>query len=234
MSKPNTYNLLVIIGVIVLIILSCYSVISNYLSSNDINELLERDIQENNIVKQEVGKLGLQITTASSNYVSRNELKDSDRALVKQLRKELEGPVRTLERTTQLLTSRIDSLALGVRDTVVVINGRTIEGKSFKYSNEWISLNGLCSVDSVWLNYTMKADYHLEYHWKNKSLFGPKELNLIVRSKDPNVRIDAVKQFQIVDPTPWYKRPLPMGVAGFASGLVVGLVIDNIAPNGTK
>src|SRR5690606_10413269 len=106
-------------------------------------------------------------------------------------------------------------------------NGEEVDARSFTFSNEWVDIKGLCSVDSVWLNYTMRSDYTLEHHWKTKSLFGSKELVLYVRSKDPNVRVNAVQQFTIVEPTPWYGKPLPVGVAGFASGLLVGLIIDN-------
>ena len=190
--------LVVLIALIVLSMLkTCDGLRSAY-------KLLDRDLQQNNVLKYEVGKLGLEVTKAGANYVTREDLRSGNQELVKELSAQLEGPIRTLDRTTRVLSTRVEQLVLPVHDTVEVIDGKEVELRTFTFKNEWMDLSGKCSIDKVWLDYTLRADYYLEYHWKAQKLFGPKELIVLVRSKDPNVRVDAVQQFSVVDKTPWW------------------------------
>lgn len=227
MNRLNLRVLAMSAAVVAIVAMFVFFLLQDFFRDRRVSKLLERSIADNNIVQQKIDKFGAQVTEASSNYVSRDELRQSDDAVIKAVRKELEGPIRTLDRTTRILSSRIDSLSMPVTDTTIIVNGQAVDGRAFSFKNEWVDISGLCSVDSVWLNYTIRADYKLEYHWKTKSLFGPKELVLFVRSADPAIRVNAIQQFTIAEPTPWYGKPLPVGVAGFASGLLVGLILDN-------
>jgi len=133
-----------------------------------------------------------------------------------------------LERTTRVIATKIDRLQLGVRDTVIDVNGRATEAKTFTYSSAFMPrLKGVLTVDSVWLDYEIRADYQLEYRWKpSRGMFSAKELEVIVRSNDPSVVINKVQTLSLKNPTPWHKKALPLGVAGFGGGLLVGLIVN--------
>lgn len=193
--------------------------------------LLNRQWKENQIILQERRKEdSAQITTAMSNYITREDLRNSDDAMVDSLRKSLVGPIRTLERTTRILVSRIDSLIIPVRDTTRTLpSGAEQRGYAFNYSRPpyLTFMRGfLFPGDSLHLEYGLKSEYILEHHWKQAGLFKPKELQLIITSKDPAVNVDRVQQFQVVSPVKWWQRPGVVGPIAFGTGLIVGLAVN--------
>lgn len=198
-----------------------------YWNIGHVDRMATRTIESNNIVTQEVDKLGRQVTTANSNYITKDELKRGTDSTVNTIRKELVGPIRSLERTTKILTTRIEQLTMPVRDTVVVKDGKEQKGYAFNYTSQWVpKMSGLLLGDSLYLDYQLKGGFDLEYHWKKTSLFKPKELSLIITAQDPAVTVDRVQQFQIIAPVPWYKRPGMNAAAGFVAGLLVSAAIQ--------
>ena len=188
--------------------------------------LRTREIVDNNITNSKIDAWGRQIVESNANYVTRDELRNSQNAVVAGVRDQLVGPIRNLEQATRVIATKMERIELGVRDTTIQINGRTIEAKAFSFANQWVNIAGYCSIDSVWLDYTMKADYRLEYRWvRPKGLFSAKELEVTVVSNDPQVRIDKVQTLSLRTPTPWYGKPVPAAAMGFAGGLIVGLII---------
>ncbi len=223
-------NRLVAIGILVLGIGIGVLVLALFKGcGNQGDELLSRQLKENTIIKQEFDELGRQVTTASLNYVTKEELKESDDAMIKEIRDNVAGPLKSLERSTRILSSKVEHLQLAVHDTTIILHGQEVAAKTFSYSSLFMpKLKGVLTVDSLWLDYEIRADYQLEYHWqKTKGLFSPKELQVIVRSNDPAVTVNQVQTLSIHNPTPWFRKPLPMAMAGFGSGVLVGLVIDS-------
>lgn len=196
-------------------------------SKNQYRAMTSRTIETNNIIGQRLNDIGQQVTTARSNYITKEELKQGTDSTVNTLKKELVGPIRSLERTTKILTTRIEQLAMPVRDTVVMKEGKEVKGWTFSYQSEYVpKMHGLLLGDSVYLDYQLKGGFDMEYHWKKTGLFKPKELSLMITSKDPAVTIDRVQNFQIVAPVPMYKRPGTAAGAGFIAGLIVGGLIE--------
>lgn len=222
----RTKTILISAGVALLMLLAGY--LLRGCEDNRVNELLTRHLKENTITKQTIDNLGRQVTTSTSNYITRDDLKSSDEALIKELREDVIGPIKSLEHSTRILARKADSLFLPVRDTLVIMNGREIPAKTFTYRSKYMPwMLGILTGDSVRIDYEILSDFKVEHHWKRNGLFAPKELEILVRSNDPAVRVNAVQQFSIIEPTPWYGKKVPLMAAGFGAGLVIGLIIDN-------
>lgn len=190
--------------------------------------LLDRQVENNNIVKQWRNEDSAQVTQALSNYLTENQLRNSQDALVDTLRKELAGPMRNLTMATRILTTRIESLSIPVRDTSRVLpSGQVQQGYTFSYSRPpYLQyMKGVLFPDSVRIDYGITGKYLLEHRWmKPKRLFGPKELQLTMTAMDPAVVVDRIQNFYIVEKTPIWQKP----GAAFGAGVLTGLAVDFI------
>jgi hypothetical protein len=174
----------------------------------------DRVIEENNITRQEVKKVGgqmVQVTEASSNHVTPREF----RRLEKQT-EELVGSVRTLENTTKIVAEEVRALkAIALRDTIIGND----TAKVFTYSDDWMPhMRGVIYKDRIDLDYAIKAGYRIEHHWKATGLFKPKELMLNVIAENPAVSVNQVQNFRIVRPLPFLERPGVNAVGGVLLG----------------
>lgn len=218
--------LVILVGVI----LVCVLFLDGNCQRRHIEQLTNRQWSENNIVSQERRKEdSAQITRATANYVTRSDLRRSDNAMLDTLRKELVGPIKTLERTTKIIATRIEHLDIPVRDTVRTLpTGEVQKGFAFNYSKPpyLLKMDGTMFDGRLTIDYAVKSEFKLESHWKRSSLFGPKELELILTSKDPAVTVNQVQQFQIVEPIKFWNHPGVQKGLPFMGGLLVGLALD--------
>lgn len=200
-------------------------------SESRYKELASRTIQSNNIMSQRLNKLGQQVTTSNSNYITKDELKHGTDSTVHELKRGLVGPIRSLERKTEILTRRVEELSLQVRDTVVEYRGKQVGALTFTHSSEWMPhLRGTLIGDSIHLDYELRGGFDLEYHWAKTGIFKPKELSLMITSKDPAVKVDNVQTFHVVAPVPLVRRPGSTAAMGFVGGLLVRTLIESFVP----
>ena len=223
----NFWMLITIVGLIIVLVVS----LLDGCHQRQQSELLSRQLRDNTITSQKIDDLGRQVTTSTTNYITSKELRNSSDTIISTLRDQMIGPVRTLAQATRIIASKVDTLVVPVRDTTIIIDGKPQQGYTFNYSSEWMPrLHGTLTEDHLDLDYAIRSDFRLEYHWKRTRLFAPRELELLVRSNDPNVTVGQIQNFTVHDPTPWYGRPLPVGVASFlVGGLVVGILKNNVS-----
>lgn len=186
-----------------------------------VNELVGRTIESNNIVERKVDQMGREVVTATSNYLTREQLRESSDRTIDSLRKEMRGALGKIERVTTLTYEKVSSMRLPLKDTVVVVGTDTVRTTFFSYRSEYMDMKGFVLRDSLHLDYSIRGDFSLEYSWEAPRLFGPRELSLTVMSNDPAVRIGKVQQFQVVEPLPVWRRP---GVAFVAGMVALGAV----------
>lgn len=218
--------------ILVGIILASVLLIDGNCQRRHIEQLTSRQWSENNIVSQERRKEdSAQITRVTANYVTRSDLRKSDNAMLDTLRKELVGPIKTLERTTKIIATRIEQLEIPVRDTTRVLpTGEVQKGFAFNYAKPpfLTKMQGTMFDGRLTIDYAIASSYLLEHHWKRASLFGPKELELIITSNDPAVTVDKVQQFQIVEPIKFWNHPgAKMGLP-FAGGIIAKILFDGL------
>ena len=218
---------LVILGLALII----FMMIDSRCNNSKVDALLQKQWETNNIVSQHRKEDSTQVTVANANYITKQDLKNSDNEMVKTIREDLVGPIRTLERTTRILSDRVEHLEIPVRDTFRIVNGVEQRGFSFDYSKPPFlqSMRGTMFDGNLTLDYKLKSEYFLEYHWKKPDrLFGPRQLELIITNPDPSVSIGQVQQFQKVVPVPFLKRPGIAFAGGAISTLGVSLLIESL------
>ncbi len=192
--------------------------------NRETNQLVMRTIEANNIRDQRYDELGREVTRATSNYITEAELRKSDDRVIDSLRKALIGPIRSLERTTRVISEKLDHITVPVKDTTLIINNEQVIGQAFDYKSEWFDIRGVMADGKMHLDYKMRSDLTLEYHWKPTGLFKPKELELMVRPADPGVHVSQVQQFQVVVPVPfWQRSGVQVGV-----GVLGGVVLHSL------
>lgn len=194
-----------------------------------LEKLTHRQWRDNNIVSQQRrAQDSAQITRVTSNYITKEDLRHSDEEMVKQVRKDLVGPIRTLENVTKVLASRIDSLIIPVRDTLRIVNGDTTKGFVFDYKKPpyLVRMHGVQFGTDLHLDYELKSEFQLETHWKKTGLFQPRELELIITTLDPAVTVDKVQNFHVQQKVPLLQRPGTTMGMGFAAGFLVHLLTD--------
>lgn len=211
------------LAVVLLVLLLGYFIYMEQVKSND--RLMTSITHSNVITRQSIDDLGRQVTQASSNYLTRDDLKHSRDSVITSIRKDLAGPVRNIERITRLTYERVSNLAIPVVDTVIEVRGESVQASYFSKKTSYMDLKGFLAKDSLFLDYTLTGGWSLEYRWKPTSIFKPKELELTVRADDPAVRVNNVQQFQIVDPVPFFRKP---GVAFAAGAITMGLVTMSV------
>lgn len=216
MGTRTSYLTIILLLVIVIVVL-----VNGCLERRQAEAYYNRVIADNNITRQFVDHQGRQITEASTNYITRNQLRESQSEVLDSLRKSLQGPIRTLERTARIMTETTQRLAIPVKDTLYILDGDTTRIQSFSYFNEWLNLKGSIVDGMLNLDYSLKGGFGLEYHWKPTGLFKPKELELTVVALDPAVKVNNIQQFQIIEQVPVWKKP---GVAFLAGALTVSAV----------
>lgn len=197
-------------------------------ADSKVDQLLHRTIEGNNITEQWRRSDSAQVTQASANYITVDDLRHSSNAVIDTLRRELVGPVRTLERSVKIIATRVEELAIPVRDTILVNSrGDTLRGFTFNYSKPpYLQyMSGFVLGDSLHINYGIRSQYTLETHWKKTGLFKPKELELIITNPDPAVTVDRVQQFHIVSKVPLLRRPGFTFGTGVLAGLGVSLLV---------
>lgn len=216
------------IAAAVILVLLVIILLSNIGHSRKMESLLRRQEKTNNIIEQRRLDDSSQVTYADANYVTREDLRKGNTALLDTLRRELVGPIRTLERTTRIIATRIEQLAIPVRDTTRILpSGTAQHGYVFNYQKPPFlrKMSGFLFGDSIHIDYEIESRYLLEHHWKRTGLFKPKELELIITSQDPNVSINKVQNFQVIAPVPIWQRPGVVGAGSFLSGLLIGLTV---------
>lgn len=204
-----------IIGLLVAVLLN------DRCNSKDILLGQHRTLEANTITNQYVNKLGQQVTVASSNYITKEELKHSRDVTIDSLRKTLVGPLKNIERVTQITYQRLEHLNIAVTDTTVYVNNIATPASAFKYHTDFMDLKGYLAGDSLHLDYALKGGWNLQYRWKPVSVFKPKELELTVTATDPAVTVNRIQQFQVVAPVPFWRKP---GVAFVAGALTLGAI----------
>lgn len=202
--------------------------LSQIRSDSKMDQLLHKAVEGNNITEQWRRSDSAQVTRASANYITADDLRHSSNATIDSLRKDLVGPIKTLERTTRILSTRIEQLTIPVRDTVRIGPDSTLQkGYVFNYSKPpyLVSMRGVQFGTDLVLDYSLKSEFLLEHHWKKTGLFKPRELELIVTAADPAVTVDRVQQFQIVSKVPVFQRPGTTFGMGLLAGLGVSLLV---------
>lgn len=220
----QTKDILVIIVLILLLLIVGYGFFFLKTKNAAVESLLNRRIQENNITKQWLDDSGKQITESNANYITKSDLKHSDDSVIKALRDGLVTPMNRLTEATKILTTQIAQISMPVRDTTIIQDGMKLQGYTFNYSDPYMpSLKGFLLGDSLHLQYTVKSGFELEHSWQKSGLFKPRELSLVVKSTNPNVRVDKIQTFTIVQEVPWSRRRGVNLAAGAVIGLAVGI-----------
>lgn len=213
--------LIVTLGVAIVILLD------SRCNSGKMDSLLHGQWKQNNIQKQYRDRDSAQVTISSANYATKEDLRTSDNEMIQAIRKDLVRPIKTLERTTRILSQRLDSLIIPVRDTVRTVNGVEEKGFTFDYSKPpyLTRMRGVLFGKELALEYDLYSEYQLESHWKPTGLFKPKELEIIIRNPDPAVKVGSVQTFQVVKKVPVWERPGATAAGGLLAGFLVSLSV---------
>lgn len=226
-TTRNRLSTSLIIALLLLLVILAGALTFNLRKSN---ELLQRTIQQNNIQEQWRNQLGQQITTASFNYLTEQELRKSQDSTIVDLRNRLDLSNRKLDQVLFLYSTVSQHLASSVRDTVVLVAGEPQQARTFTYSDEWMPrMRGIVGLDSAWLDYSLKMDWQLTQTWKKRGLFNlgtSRELDVQLLSLNPHVTVNRIQQFKILQPQPalpeWAQKLTLFGLGALTGSLLVG------------
>lgn len=118
--------------------------------------------------------------------------------------KEVSGLHRDLKNleaytVTSLVTK--GEITTGLTDTVIINNNTTVDGKVFRYEDQWLKLHGLLPGDeSVTINYSVRDSLSFVYFYEKAGLFGKPSLVVNAISHNPNSTITGIKNIRIQPP----------------------------------
>jgi len=102
-----------------------------------------------------------------------------------------------------------DTVYATLYDTVYVDSaGNEVAGRSFKWNNDYLFINGLVMTDNVQLNYLYQVDFSLTAYRKPQRGFWkpPGQLVADIKFSDPKFRVTEFKGFVITEPRKkWYE-----------------------------
>lgn len=117
-----------------------------------------------------------------------------------------------------------DTVETVLHDTILVQGADTVRGKSIKWKNKYLTLDGTVFNDTLRLSYLYNVDFSLTAYRKPRGGFWkpPGQLVTDIRFSDPNFKVDEFKGFVITEPRKrWYQT------TGFKIG--VGFVLGSYA-----
>lgn len=102
-----------------------------------------------------------------------------------------------------------DTIYATLTDTVYVDStGIEVAGRSFKWNNQYLFINGLVMTDNVQLSYLYEVDFSLTAYRKPQMGFWkpPGQLVADIKFSDPKFRVTEFKGFVVTEPRKrWYE-----------------------------
>jgi hypothetical protein len=186
--------------------------------------LLDIGIPDSTIIERTVNAAMQEVVKATAGYATEQQLRKSDDRVLKHIRDNVEGPLRNLERQTEIIATHVQKIS-DVQVTTSIEEGDTIQ--RFSYSDEWTPfMEGMIKNGILSLQYKVRQGYQIEYRWKKmEGLFKPKQLEITIVAQNPNTHIDHTRTTQIVDPIQWWNKPGNRTVGGIVIGVVGTLLL---------
>lgn len=126
----------------------------------------------------------------------------------KQQQKELKKRIGNLNNLTSALKIELtakEDLQLPVTDTIVIIKHDTIKGGSLHFHDRFLTLNGLCLDDSLYVRYQFRTGLDIATYWKREGWFKPRSLVVNIKPDNPHVRITGLDHYSITEKKRFYQ-----------------------------
>jgi hypothetical protein len=99
--------------------------------------------------------------------------------------------------------------------TVVTVGGNTFLGKSYKWTNNFLSLSGLISEKTMDVDYSYKVGMSFITEQQGK------KIKITASLLDPHAGITTGSEIIIAHKTRWYEKPWLWGLAGIGAGIYI-------------
>ena len=119
-------------------------------------------------------------------------------------------------RITNALKLRLETVGNGeavLRDTLIIAGRDSIISTDFRWSNNYLSLDGVVDIDRVKFSYFYRTGIEIiQAEKRNKTIVS-------VSLADPNAAITTGNSITILHKKKWYEKPWLWAVAGFTGGV---------------
>jgi len=128
-------------------------------------------------------------------------------------------------------------ILIGLKDTTINTMDPTMDlfsdpiniesAKTFEWSNKYLDLKGIISIDSnqLALTYKYDTDFSITAYYKPQGLFKPKQLVSDIWFEDPNMKVREFKGFVIKEPK---KRFTQTGLFKVSLGIGIGYGLSKL------
>lgn len=125
----------------------------------------------------------------------------------------------------------LNDTTINTLDPTMDLSGESINiesAKTFEWSNKYLDLRGIISIDSnqLALKYQYDTDFSITAYYKPQGLFKQPQLVTDIWFEDPNMKVREFKGFVIKEPK---KRFIQTGLFKVSVGIGIGLVAASLA-----
>jgi hypothetical protein len=118
--------------------------------------------------------------------------------------------------------TKYDTIKVFARDTILVIKGDTTKVKLFDYEDNWLSLSGKITNNTLTIDSLLsKEKFTIELGKEKKHWFSRSKQIAYIKSDNPKTDVSSFKPVVLDENKKWYEK----GSVKFLSGVILTLII---------
>ncbi len=118
--------------------------------------------------------------------------------------------------------TKYDTIKVFARDTILVIKGDTTKVKLFDYKDNWLSLSGKITNNTLTIDSLLsKEKFTIELGKEKKHWFSRSKQIAYIKSDNPKTDVSSFKPVVLDENKKWYEK----GSMKFLSGVILTLII---------
>ena len=167
---------------------------------------------------------GREVAEFTATLLTMKQLNQLSDKIIDSLKKENKHFKKLASHTSVTMTTT-DTLYLPAKDSTVTHGDTTERVKTFAYSDNFLTLNGILMANKVKLTYNIFNTVSLDYQWNKPGFFKRPVLSGTITQSNPHTTTDRVVQFTVKTPDKvWYEQwwfPFTIGIVAGSTGAFI-------------